>query len=255
MKITEPATMITDYILAAEGALFAVWLWDGAQGAAEAAQQAPQAAAATSLISPATLPFPRYTPFPADLAAPLWALAFAGLAAGAIVGGTVHGFTAHLSPRARDWLWKTSLAVIGGSGAAMAGAVVVAAGGGSLGGWLIAALVVKLALYLAWIARHDEFRWAVYDYSASMALIVALAAWAIVQAKSGGAAVSGPAAGGLAAGAPWIIAGVLLSALGSVVQRKGIGLHRHFNHNDVYHVIQMVALYLLFRGAWLQTGG
>lgn len=26
------------------------------------------------------------------------------------------------------------------------------------------------------------------------------------------------------------------------------GLHRHFNHNDIFHVVQMLSLYLLYRG-------
>ena len=36
---------------------------------------------------------------------------------------------------------------------------------------------------------------------------------------------------------------------GAMVQASGFRLHEHFNHNDLYHVIQMVALVLLYRGA------
>jgi hypothetical protein len=32
------------------------------------------------------------------------------------------------------------------------------------------------------------------------------------------------------------------------VQMSGFALHRHFNHNDLYHVIQIVALWLLHLG-------
>jgi hypothetical protein len=29
----------------------------------------------------------------------------------------------------------------------------------------------------------------------------------------------------------------------------GVGVTEHFNHNDLYHLVQMVALYFFYRGA------
>ena len=46
-----------------------------------------------------------------------------------------------------------------------------------------------------------------------------------------------------------ILAGVALSIVGALVQASGFTLHEHFNHNDLYHVIQTVAVILLYRGA------
>ena len=43
--------------------------------------------------------------------------------------------------------------------------------------------------------------------------------------------------------------GVAVSFAGAAAQMSGFALHRHFNHNDLYHVIQMLGLWLLFRGA------
>lgn len=37
--------------------------------------------------------------------------------------------------------------------------------------------------------------------------------------------------------------------LAASVQASGFALHRHFNHNDLYHVIQIAAMVLLFVGA------
>ena len=34
-------------------------------------------------------------------------------------------------------------------------------------------------------------------------------------------------------------------------EARRLALHRHFNHNDLYHVIQIVALYLFYRGGAL----
>ena len=37
--------------------------------------------------------------------------------------------------------------------------------------------------------------------------------------------------------------------LGVVVQQTGFRRHLDFNHNDIYHIIQIAAFYLFFRGA------
>ena len=49
----------------------------------------------------------------------------------------------------------------------------------------------------------------------------------------------------------WLIAGVLVSLVAGIVQARRLALHRQFNHNDLYHVIQMVALYAFYRGGAL----
>ena len=46
----------------------------------------------------------------------------------------------------------------------------------------------------------------------------------------------------------WLITGVLVSLVAAIVQARRLALHRHFNHNDLYHVIQMAALYAFYRG-------
>jgi hypothetical protein len=51
--------------------------------------------------------------------------------------------------------------------------------------------------------------------------------------------------------AGWIVAGVLVSLVAGLLQARRVGWHRHFNHNDLFHVIQMIAVYLLYRGGTL----
>lgn len=47
----------------------------------------------------------------------------------------------------------------------------------------------------------------------------------------------------------WVAGGLALSAVAALAQQLGIGLHpTYFGHNAVYHVIQGVALLLLYRG-------
>jgi len=47
----------------------------------------------------------------------------------------------------------------------------------------------------------------------------------------------------------WIASGVSVTVIGIVVQQTGFRSHLDFNHNDIYHIIQIAAFYLLFRGA------
>ena len=47
----------------------------------------------------------------------------------------------------------------------------------------------------------------------------------------------------------WITSGVLVTLMGLTVQQTGFRRHLEFNHNDIYHLIQIAAFYMLFRGA------
>lgn len=42
--------------------------------------------------------------------------------------------------------------------------------------------------------------------------------------------------------------GILLSILGTLIQVFKIAPHENFNHNDLYHVIQMASLFILYKG-------
>jgi hypothetical protein len=50
-------------------------------------------------------------------------------------------------------------------------------------------------------------------------------------------------------GHKWLKAGLGLSVIGVLIQRTGIGFHEHFNHNDIYHFVQMLGIYCFYRGA------
>jgi hypothetical protein len=55
------------------------------------------------------------------------------------------------------------------------------------------------------------------------------------------------------------MAGIVVALAGSVLQQAGVAIHPvHFNHNALYHVVQALAFYLLYRAArsWMeQVGG
>lgn len=206
MRITEPTTMVTDYLLAG----LAIWFgWRLVSGGREAGE--------TSRV--------------------LFGASFLALAVGAAAGGTSHGFAELLGSVQGTWLWKLTTFSVGLAGAAMLAGAVVARLTGAARVAVLGAVVAKLAVYLAWMSVHDEFRFVIYDYAPSMLAVVLLLALPGKQAP--------------VPGAGWVAAGVAVSFAGAALQASGFALHRHFNHNDLYHVIQMGGLYLLYRGGAL----
>lgn len=49
----------------------------------------------------------------------------------------------------------------------------------------------------------------------------------------------------------WLIRGLIVTLIGFGIQQSGVVFHAHFNHNDLFHLIQLCAFYLLYRGAFL----
>ena len=164
----------------------------------------------------------------------LWGLSLLGMALAATAGGTSHGFAAYLGGVETSWAWKVTVFSTGLSSAAMLAAAVTARLAGAARLAILGLVIAKLALYLAWMSVHDDFLFVIYDYAPSMLAVVALLAL--------------PGRDAPLPGAGWVAAGVAVSFAGAVVQQSGFALHHHFNHNDLFHVIQMVGVWLLYRG-------
>ena len=153
-----------------------------------------------------------------------WALAFLFTAAGSFFGGTYHGFYPVVSVLTAVVLWKFTVFSIG-----LASFFLVI---GSSRKLLLIALV-KLIVYMSWMTTHSEFLWVIIDYGAALLIVGAVH---LVR--------RGPAT-------PWVLGSIVASVLAALVQMSRLTLHEHFNHNDLYHVIQLVALWLLYRGGKL----
>lgn len=151
-----------------------------------------------------------------------WALAFAAVALAAFIGGTWHGFLQG------KLLWKATLLAAGGASFAMLAGSAFAVLSGTPRAVLLALASVKFLVYAAVMLTRDEFLFVVIDSGIAFALVAALHLWRWNA---------------------WIVAGVAVSVLGALVQASGLAPHRHFNHNDLYHVIQVAAMLLLYRGA------
>ena len=187
--MSEPMTVITDYLL---GAVSAYLGWRLFQNRA------------------------------AERSRRWWSRAFVALALGAFLGGTWHGFAQS------EWLWKATLLTVGIASSAMmiasAFATLPARGRSTVIGFAAATQL----LYSAWVMVDDRFLVVVAETAIAFALVAALHLW-----KWNGA----------------ILAGVAVSLVAALVQASGWAPHPHFNHNDLYHVIQVVAMLLFYRGA------
>jgi hypothetical protein len=98
---------------------------------------------------------------------------------------------------------------------------------GKLRAGLMAFAVVKLFAYAAWMLQHDDFIWVVTDTASALLVVAILHAW-----RFNG----------------WILLGVAVSILAGLAQASGFALHQRFNHNDLYHVLQIAAMFLFYRG-------
>ena len=143
MSISEPSTLLTDYLLAAAAFWLAARLAAASSGTGSRAQA-------------------------------LWAVAFALGAVAALAGGTVHGFRSWLGPFTGALLWQCALL-----GSALAGTLLVAGSAlvalrGRALRLALGVLAGKLAVELAMISRAGFTRDALWAGAVSIVLLLAL---------------------------------------------------------------------------------
>jgi hypothetical protein len=203
VTISEPTTLITDYLLGTLAEACAVLLL----GQNRALRQ-------TSIR--------------------LWAFALIAVAMASYAGGTYHGFLHALSAPAATVLWNVTTISMGVASFLLLAAAFSAAFSGPDRRWLVAAAALKLAIYVMWMLGHNEFRFVIYDYGSTLAILMLL----VIAGRTHG--VSGHRG--------YIGSGILVSIAAAGVQQSGLRLHEHFNHNDLMHVVQMGGVWLLYKG-------
>ncbi len=164
-----------------------------------------------------------------------WAASFAALAIGAALGGTYHGFASMLPGDALSFLWKATILAVGMGTFAMVGGSAFGTTTGTLRRLIVVVAVAKLIVYSSWIAAADDFIYVILDSGIAMAIVGALHAWSVLRSADRASI--------------WMLVAVAVSALAAGLQASGYGLGPYFGHNDLYHVIQMVAMWVFYRGA------
>lgn len=166
------------------------------------------------------------------LAVAMWSTGIA-----ALIGALAHGTDPARAAALRERFWRGALYVTGFIGVASVASVAFFAARGSARAALLALAAVKLVVFVYQVTRRPEFRIAAADYGIALAILLAGAVFEMIHREARGMA--------------WLIVGVLVSLVAGAVQARKLALHRQFNHNDLYHVIQMVALYTFYRGGAL----
>ena len=176
-----------------------------------------------------------------------WAvLFFLFTALAALLGGTVHGFFSTDVGGMGRLLWKLSMIAIGAAALAVwaIGAhLLFSRDGADRVVWVATALT---ALYIVVIlSLSDAFVVAVIGYVPAAVVLFAAFLRAAVRER-----------------APWAKLGawgLALTFVAAGVQQLRVALHpAYFNHNALYHLIQAIALALVFlacRGLLAPTGG
>jgi len=204
MTIHEPATLLTDYLLALLGAYLAWRL-----------HRHP------SIKTPAV----RW-----------WFRALVVLAVSAFVGGSYHGFAPNLPQVVDDLWWRVVLWIICLLGYALGNALVCEVVPDDKQAIWRRLIATKLLIASVSVVLLPEF-------------FVSIAGYAPVMLAWGVAALllSRPWRG-------WILAAVALSAIAAWVQQSEVSWSEHMNHNDVFHLIQALALIGFYRAAKLMGG-
>jgi hypothetical protein len=210
MTISEPATLVTDYLLA----IFTFVLGRRLELAARRADW-------SGFIQSA-------------LAQSWWSVAFMATALASAAGGTVHGFQHAMARGLTNVLWLVTLESLVVAAFAVVSAAIVLFGWGRSARFAATfAAAVAFGGYGLWVIENPVFLSAIAAYGVAFAMLIGARLY--LRPLDG--------AGRL------LLAGVALSVVAAAVQQSGWSIHRYFNHNDLYHVVQAVAVWLLYRAA------
>ena len=172
-----------------------------------------------------------------DRAIGLWVGAFCAVAGSSALGGISQTFSASMDPSAAALTRTGTLVLVNAAALLFLLSTLRAFTSGralAIGAGLA---VAKFALFAVCVAVNDDVRIVVYDGALTMLVVIVLSTW-------GAWAQRMPSA-------TWILAGVLVSMLAALFQQGRVSIHPQFSHNDLYHVIQTAAMYLLYRGGLL----
>jgi hypothetical protein len=166
-----------------------------------------------------------------------WAGGFAAIGAAAVLGGTWHAFAPRLAATSAELLWKATLAATGVASCLLIAGAAFASLPRRPATWVAGAAAIKLAVFLAAALPRDAFDPVVVDSGATLCAILVLQGLALVKIR--------------ARSAPWVIAGVVVSAVAAAVETLRPEMPLPFGPDAAYHLVQLAGLLLLLRGGLL----
>lgn len=168
-----------------------------------------------------------------------WGVAFGWVAVAAAAGGTCHGFAPILTLSLLDHLWRLMGYAIGCASLFMLLGTVFS----GMAGWVrwgaLGAIGCKSAIYFFQVGQYDQFAPVAIDYLSAILVVLVLQAWQWVDQKQG-----------QRESALWLCSGIGVSLAAGMILAFRVAI-APLNHNDLYHLVQMVGLLLLYRGVRL----
>ncbi|MEE2876332.1 MAG: hypothetical protein VX822_00920 [Candidatus Neomarinimicrobiota bacterium] len=166
-------------------------------------------------------------------------LSFYTVAGGSVAGAIFHGFRHHFAEANHQRIWKVALMGIGLTlffNLMAAVAAVSSPVNYQLWRWVLAA---GLALFALQTVKFHGFGHSVKFLS--IGFVVTVVAFGLFAWRQ-------PAAGPV-----YMFLGSLVTVVAGGLWATGWSLHEKFNHNDLFHMIQLAGLWLLYQGALLTT--
>ncbi len=164
----------------------------------------------------------------------LWGVALIAAGVTSQIGGTYHGFRQAFDPAVAALVWKGTTIGMGIASFLLLWSALTASFSGRPRQWLVAAASLKLGIYVAWMAGHDDFVYVICDYGATLGILLLLVLAGRLHGEAGHR--------------PYIVGGIFVSVAAAALQQSGVRFHRHFNHNDLMHVVQIGGVWLLYKG-------
>lgn len=162
-----------------------------------------------------------------------WGLLFLFSGISALCGFISHGFGPYLDSLNKI-VWAITLIAIGIASAILLFLISTFVVSENIKRVLHIFLFLKFVLYTFTISKYPLFTVAIADYFPVLLVITGLYGYQFVKTRLDEY--------------QWVFIGLILSIVGAGVQQSGFSMHQHFNHNDLFHVIQMAGFLSLFIG-------
>ena len=161
-----------------------------------------------------------------------WGWGLVMTAAAALTGGVWHGFSPHWNSFVVVSVWRLVLLFIGAADTLLGLAAASEIFPGRVQRWIRFGILSKAGLFVLLLVWFDGFWLAVADYLPTLLLILLLHVRGIKRSVA----------------SRWMVSGVVGALFAAGIQAGELSLAAWFNHNDLYHLVQGLALFAFYRG-------
>ena len=131
-------------------------------------------------------------------------------------------------------IWRATLIFVGITGLSLSMAALTFFTSEKVQNFFMIAAALILIRYFIQLNNQDTFRQAVKFYLPLT--VISFLGFSIAYVITG------------YLGTLFCSLGLIVSLVASWVQVSRVSLHQHFNHNDLFHVIQILGMFLMYRG-------